>query len=139
MELRWGRWWATSARWRRGRPFWAGVVTLAGGLIILLLPANQFTVLALPGVAELAGFLLGGLIATMGPLLWFLPEHRIMLSIATVLLALASFVYSNLGGFLIGMLLSIIGGSLGFAWTPSATKRPTPPHPRPSPTPRPRS
>lgn len=75
----------------------------------------------------------------MGPLLWFLPEQRVMLGIAIVLLALASFVYSNLGGFLIGMLLSIIGGSLGFAWTPSATKRPTPPHPRPSPTPRPRS
>ncbi|MFC3488643.1 hypothetical protein SAMN05216266_1425 [Amycolatopsis marina] len=139
MELSWGRWWAASVRWRRGRPFWGGVVTLAGGLIILLLPANQFTVLALPGVAGLAGFLLGGLIAAMGPLLWFLPEQRVMLGIAIVLLALASFVYSNLGGFLIGMLLSIIGGSLGFAWTPSATKRPTPPHPRPSPTPRPRS
>lgn len=118
MRLRWELSWARWGRWRRNRPFWGGLVSLAGGLTILLLPANQFTVLALPGVAGLAGFLLGGLIAAMGPLLWFLPEQRVVLGIAIVLLALASFVYSNLGGFLIGMLLSIIGGSLAFAWTP---------------------
>lgn len=137
MRLRWELSWARWGRWRRNRPFWGGLVSLAGGLTILLLPANQFTVLALPGVAGLAGFLLGGLIAAMGPLLWFLPEQRVVLGIAIVLLALASFVYSNLGGFLIGMLLSIIGGSLAFAWTP-ITQRSTPPHSQPSPTPRPR-
>ncbi|MEV4731882.1 DUF6114 domain-containing protein [Saccharopolyspora sp. NPDC049426] len=129
-ELSWARW----GRWRRSRPFWGGLVSLAGGLTILLLPANYFTVLALPGVAGLAGFLLGGLIAAMGPLSWFLPEQRVVLGIAIVLLALASFVYSNLGGFLIGMLLSIIGGSLAFAWKPS-TQGSTPPHSQPSPTP----
>lgn len=134
MRLRWELSWAGWNRWRRSRPFWGGLVSLAGGLTILLLPAGQFTVLTLPGIAGLAGFLLGGLIAAMGPLLWFLPEQRVVLGIAIVLLALASFVYSNLGGFLIGMLLSIIGGSLAFAWAPT-TQRSTPPGSQPDPTP----
>lgn len=136
MRMRWELSWARWNRWRRSRPFWGGLVSLTGGLTILLLPANQFTVLALPGVAGLAGFLLGGLIAAMGPLLWFLPEQRLVFGIAIVLLALASFVYSNLGGFLIGMLLSIIGGSLAFAWTPTA-QRSTPQSSQHAPNPRP--
>lgn len=107
-------------RWRRGRPFWAGLFSLAGGLTILLLPANQFTVLTLPGTAGLAGFLLGGMIAAMGVLLWFLPEQRAVLGIAVVLLSLASFVYTNLGGFLLGMVLGLVGGNLGFAWMPTS-------------------
>lgn len=126
-------WWR---RWRHRRPFWAGVFTLAGGLTIVLLPANQFTVLMLPGVAGLAGFLLGGLITAIGPLQWFLPDQHILLGITTVLLALAAFIYTNLGGFLLGTLLSIIGGCLSFAWTPDPTPPQTPPRPRPSPAPR---
>lgn len=35
-------------------------------------------------------------------------------------LLLLSFIASNFGGFFIGMLLGIIGGSMGFGWTPSA-------------------
>lgn len=31
---------------------------------------------------------------------------------------MASFVYSNLGGFLIGMSLGLLGGMLAVAWTP---------------------
>lgn len=119
----WKRWLTQGNRWRRGRPFWGGLLAVAGGITILVLPANQYTVLALPGVAGLTGFLLGGLIAAMGALLWFLPEQRALLGVAIVLLALASFVYTNLGGFLIGMLLSLIGGSLGFAWHPTNTNK----------------
>ena len=37
-----------------------------------------------------------------------------------VLLSLASFVYSNLGGFLAGMILGLLGGMLAVAWTPTA-------------------
>ncbi|MBA0124676.1 hypothetical protein H0B56_03885 [Haloechinothrix sp. YIM 98757] len=133
----WSRWLKRANQWRRDRPFWAGLFTLAGGTTILILPANQYTVFALPGVAGLTGFLFGGLIAACGAFLWFLPEQRALLGVATVLLALASFVYSNLGGFLIGMLLSLIGGSLGFAWTrpsPQLTQRG--PQTRPTPHPR---
>ena len=110
-------WWL---RWRRSRPFWGGLFALAGGLTIVWLPANQYTVLALPGVAGLAGFLLGGLCITLGLLLWFHPAQRTFAGVTIVLLALASFIYTNFGGFLIGMILAMIGGALGFAWKPTA-------------------
>lgn len=123
-------------RWRRTRPFWGGAFALTGGLVIMLLPANHFTVLTLPGIAGLAGFLLGGLIAAMGLLLWFLPDQRVILGIAIVLLAIASFVYTNLGGYLLGMLFAIVGGCLGFAWTTNPTQPQATHRLPPSPTPR---
>ncbi|MDT7599789.1 MAG: hypothetical protein QOK26_1866, partial [Pseudonocardiales bacterium] len=39
-----------------------------------------------------------------------------------VLLSLVSFVTTNLGGLVVGMLLGIVGGSLGFAWRPPDTE-----------------
>jgi Family of unknown function (DUF6114) len=44
--------------------------------------------------------------------------HRVFYGIASIVLGIVSFPASNLGGFFIGMLLAIIGGSIGFAWTP---------------------
>jgi hypothetical protein len=115
-------------QWRRSRPLWAGLFSLAGGLTILLLPADQYTVLTLPGTAGFAGFLLGGLIAALGVLLCFQPDHHNMISIAIVLAALASFIYTNLGGFLVGMLLALTGGSLAFAWAPHPRRSQQTPH-----------
>jgi hypothetical protein len=118
-------------RWRRSRPFWGGLFTLAGGLTIVWLPANQYTVLALPGIAGLAGFLLGGLCIALGLMLWFHPAQRTFAGSMIVLCALASFVYTNFGGFLIGMILTLLGGGLGFAWkttegvSPHADSTPT--------------
>ena len=105
--------------WRRSRPFWSGLLTTTGGAAILLLPADLYTVLSLPGTAGLAGFLLGGIITTSGLLLWYQPRHHTLLSIIILLAALASFLYTNFGGFMIGMLLALTGGSLAFAWAPA--------------------
>lgn len=111
----WRRW----RSWRRSRPFWGGLLTTTGGAAILLLPADLYTVLSLPGTAGLAGFLLGGIITLTGLLLWYQPRHHTLLSVIVLLAALASFLYTNFGGFLIGMLLALTGGSLAFAWTPA--------------------
>jgi len=115
LRTHWRRW----RSWRRTRPFWGGLLTTTGGAAILLLPADLYTVLSLPGTAGLAGFLLGGIIITTGLLLWYQPRHHTLLSIIILLAALASFLYTNFGGFLIGMLLALTGGSLAFAWTPA--------------------
>ena len=53
-------------------------------------------------------------------LLWFNPGRRLFYSILAVIASLATLITANLGGFLLGMLLGIAGGSLAFAWVPGA-------------------
>ena len=103
--------------WRRGRPFWGGLlVALGGGEILFTYHAPIKLVLHF-GLYGLAGFLLPALLAVLGLLLLFDPAHRTFYSILSVLGALGSWLTSNLGGFLLGMLLALAGGSLAFGWT----------------------
>jgi hypothetical protein len=74
------------------------------------------------GIGGVFGVLLGVLLIACGLLLWLNPAHRTFYAIAGVLLAVLSFIASNFGGFFIGMLLGIIGGSMGFGWTPGADR-----------------
>lgn len=110
--------WAWWRQWRRRRPVVAGLLAIAAGSTIVLLPANQYTVFALPGTAGLTGFLLGGGMIALGVLLWTQPQHHALLGVALVVAALASFLYTNLGGFLLGMLLGVLAGCLAHAWNP---------------------
>jgi len=56
------------------------------------------------------------LLIACGLLLWLNPVHRTFYAIAGVLLAVLSFIASNLGGFFIGMLLGIIGVLFWMNW-----------------------
>jgi hypothetical protein len=58
----------------------------------------------------------GAAIAILGGLMWATPSQNKLYGLLVVLLGVVSFVTSNLGGFLLGGLLAIIGGALGFAW-----------------------
>jgi hypothetical protein len=51
-----------------------------------------------------------------GLLLLFHPVQQTFYSLLAILLALGSWVTSNMGGFFIGMLLGVVGGALAFAW-----------------------
>src|SRR3954454_5163163 len=104
--------------WRRTRPFWGGVFTVASGAEIILIPLAPAGVTIHQGIAGVASWLAGALLIVSGALMWFQPQQRSFFGVLTVLLALVSFVTSNLGGFLFGMLLGLVGGALGFAWTP---------------------
>jgi hypothetical protein len=76
-----------------------------------------FQVVTHIGVTGLAGYLIPALILFCGVMLWFVPIAWIYYSLLTIVLALGSWITSNLGGFLIGMFIDIVGGSLAFAWT----------------------
>lgn len=104
--------------WSGRRPWLGGLITTLGGLAIAVLPNKSFTVVILPGVSGLSGFLLGALIIACAMFMLFSPQLHGILGIAAVLLSLVSFVTTNIGGYVIGLLLGIIGGSLGFAWVP---------------------
>jgi len=104
--------------WRRSRPFWGGLFVVLGGGEILFSEKAPLRVIVHFGLTGLAGYLIPSVMVLCGILIIFNPAQRLFYAILSVLLALATWPTSNLGGFLIGMLLGLIGGSLGFAWMP---------------------
>jgi hypothetical protein len=110
--------------WRRTRPFWGGLLLLLAGLELVLIPLSgillhgAIKLVIYIGIGGVFGVLIGILLITCGLLLWFTPAHRTFYAVAGVVLAMLSFITSNLGGFFLGMLLGITGGSLAFGWTP---------------------
>jgi hypothetical protein len=111
--------------WRKTRPFWGGLLLLLAGFELLLIPLSgilvhgQVKLVVYIGIGGVFGLLIGALLIVCGLLLWFSPAHRTFYAITGVLLAVLSFITSNLGGFFLGMLLGITGGSLAFGWTPA--------------------
>jgi Family of unknown function (DUF6114) len=67
--------------------------------------------------------------AICGFLLWFHPEQRVFYSILAVVLSLGTWITSNLGGFVVGLVLGIAGASLAFGWqVPKRTTEKSLPH-----------
>ena len=114
--------------WRRRRPFWGGALLAAAGIELLVAPAAQSLILPIDliiyaGVAGISGHLIGVLLIGIGILSWFQPAQNSFFGMVGIMLALVSFVTSNFGGFVIGMLLGIVGGGLVFAWGPEAREQ----------------
>ncbi|MFE9248500.1 DUF6114 domain-containing protein [Streptomyces sp. NPDC007088] len=109
--------------WRRGRPFWGGLLVLLGGAEILLSEQASVSVVLKAGAESLAGYVLPVLMVVCGLLILLNPLHRLFYSVIAVLCSLATWITSNLGGFVIGMLLGVLGSSLAFGWLPDQEPR----------------
>ena len=113
--------------WRRSRPFWGGLLLILSGLELVALPLSGLLVhgglklVIYIGIGGVFGVLIGALLIAAGTAVWFNPVHRSFYGIAGVVLGIASFPASNLGGLFVGMLLAIVGGALAYAWTPIAS------------------
>ena len=112
------------ARWRRSRPFWGGLLTALAGAEIVAAPLAPLPYLVYQGIAGISGYLIGAALIALGVLAWLHPAQRAFYGIVAVLLSLTSFLTSNFGGFVVGMLLGIVGGALVFAWTPHRGPKP---------------
>jgi hypothetical protein len=121
--------WLAWRRWRRTRPFWGGLLIILGGTEILLSEQAPLPVIIHIGLQGLAGYLIPVVLILCGLLLLFHPVQQAFYSILAVVLSLGSWITSNLGGFFVGMLLGLVGGSLAFAW--GRTGQPEPPQPAP--------
>jgi hypothetical protein len=107
--------------WRRTRPFWGGLlVTLGGGEELALYRASMKATLHM-GLYGIGGYLVPVLLVILGLSLIFDPMHRTFYSVLSLLFAVASWMTSNLGGFMLGMLLAMVGASLAFGWTERQT------------------
>lgn len=117
-----GRWRA----WRRSRPFWGGLLLIVAGVELVLLPLSGVLVhgglklVIYIGIGGIFGVIIGALLIAAGTALLVHPVQRSFYGIAGIILGIASFPASNLGGFFLGMLLAIVGGALGYAWVPVA-------------------
>ncbi|MGB8942272.1 MAG: DUF6114 domain-containing protein [Streptomyces sp.] len=104
--------------WRRTRPFWGGLLLVLGGAELLLVPLSPLTVLVSLGLGGLAAIGIGLALIAAGIFLWLLPHAHHYVSVNALILSVLSFAATNLGGFLVGMVLGIIGSAMGFGWTP---------------------
>ncbi|WP_369143016.1 DUF6114 domain-containing protein [Streptomyces sp. R44] len=110
-------------RWRRTRPFWAAVWTGLGGFVIFFLPMAPLGKILQVGLGGIAGMAGGVLLMAMALLILLLPGQRHTAGVIAVIAGVASFPLSNLGGLFVGMVLSVLGGSMAFAWLPEKPAR----------------
>lgn len=120
-------------RWRRTRPFWAGLLLVLGGAELLAVPLSPVTVLVSLGLGGLAAIGIGLALIVAGLFLWYAPATRRYVSLHALILSVLSFAATNLGGFLVGMALGIAGSAMGFGWTPAAPPPDDPAAPPPGP------
>ena len=114
-------------RWRKSRPFWGGLFTLLAGLEIAAIPLSAYKII-LVATSVTVATVTGVIIAILGLVTWLTPSQSKLYGLLTVVFGVVSFVTSNVGGFLVGGLLAIIGGALTFAWDSGSSAVDTPKH-----------
>lgn len=107
--------------WRRTRPFWGGLWTVLAGLEIIKAMSFSIGLALTGGWSHSAGYVMGGGLVLFGLTAWFTPHYRGLAGVVAFLIALGAFPTANLGGYLLGSVLGIIGSSMIWSWGP---KRP---------------
>jgi hypothetical protein len=98
------------------------MLALGGGWILLTMKAPLPVILHI-GMQGLAGYLLPTLMLLSGVLILVNPSQRLFYSIIGVLVSLGTWLTSNLGGFLVGLLLGVVGSCMAFGWLPDQEPR----------------
>lgn len=102
--------------WRRTRPFWGGLWTILAGLWIIRAMSFSIGLALTGGWSYAAGYVMGGGLVLFGLVAWLAPHYRTLAGLVAFLIALGAFPTANLGGYLLGTVLGIIGSSMIWAW-----------------------
>ena len=103
--------------WRRQRPFIGGVLMALGGIELFFSGQLDMGNLQIQfGIEGLQATIIPIALLALGISVIFRPTHHIFYGIIALVLAVYSLIGVNLGGFLLGMLLSTIGAILVVAW-----------------------
>jgi Family of unknown function (DUF6114) len=117
-----GQRWSDFRRWRRGRPFWSGLLLILSGIELWLSSNMDLGALEVHlGYEGFLSYVLPTVLLLCGVFVWFSPNQRIFYGIIGGLTAIFSLVGLNLGGWFVGMLIGVVGGALAFAWAPLST------------------
>ncbi|WP_295822545.1 DUF6114 domain-containing protein [uncultured Microbacterium sp.] len=105
--------------WRRRRPLVGGLLVALGGIEMFFsgqLDIGQLHIQL--GIEGLQATVIPLVLVLLGILLISMPAHRIFYGVIALAVAVYSLVGVNLGGFLLGMLLSTVGGIIAVSWAP---------------------
>ena len=103
--------------WRRQRPFVGGVLAVLGGIELFFSGQLDLGNMQIQfGIEGLQATVVPITIVVLALLSIFRPTHHVFYGIIALVLAVYSLIGVNLGGFIIGMLLSTIGAILIVAW-----------------------
>ncbi|HKE66658.1 MAG TPA: DUF6114 domain-containing protein, partial [Micromonosporaceae bacterium] len=106
-------------RWRKARPFWGGLFLILSGLELLYSGNLSLGNIEIHlGLIGFYSYIIPLVVILCGALTWTLPSQRLFYGIVGNAAVVYSIVSVNLGGFLIGLLLGIVGGALSIAWVP---------------------
>lgn len=103
--------------WRRGRPFAGGVLVAIGGVELFF--SGQLDIGHLHvqlGIEGMQATVIPVVLLLLGILAITMPAHHVFYGVIALVVSIYSLIGVNLGGFLLGMLLSTVGGILVVAW-----------------------
>lgn len=118
--------WARFGAWRRSRPFWGGLITVVAGLELFGSGQLDFGHLHLQfGIQGMQATILPIVLVLVGVLAWTTPVHRVFYGVIALVVSIYSLIGVNLGGFMIGTILGIVGSVWTLAWLPRDAAEPT--------------
>jgi Family of unknown function (DUF6114)/zinc-ribbon domain len=101
-----------------------GIFILLGGGLIAAIGASFFGSLAAAAlVLGVIGLAFGILILVGAIMLYTHPEQHVTWGVIILVFSILS-IFTSLGGFLVGLILGIIGGALAISWKPRAVPFP---------------
>jgi len=103
--------------WRRQRPFVGGLLVAIGGVEMFF--SGQLDIGHLHvqmGIEGMQATIIPVVLLLLGVLAIAMPAHHVFYGVIALAVSIYSLIGVNLGGFLIGMLLSTVGGILVVAW-----------------------
>lgn len=124
--------WRSFGEWRRTRPFWGGLIAIIAGIEMYAITAVPFKLMLVQGPAGISAALICIVFVLLTVLTWLQPQQRLASGLIIVVFSLASILLTNLGGFLIGMLLGLHAGASIASWRPpgaATARRRTPKRP----------
>ena len=110
---------------RRTRPFWGALWTIIAGLWIIRTMSFSIGLALTGGWSHAAGYVMGGGLILFGVVAIVAPYYRSLAGLDAFLIALGAFPTANLGGYLLGSILGIIGSSMIWAWGEKKPKKPS--------------
>lgn len=106
--------------WRRQRPFIPGLLVIISGVIMIIPAYLTFQIsdllVMISTISGVSTLLIGAVLIMFGIGSWLQPATSPYLGVLSILVAIIALPTSNIGGFVIGSLVGIIGGALLLGW-----------------------